>query len=156
MADYSETKDYSKTKDYSYDIVLVGDAGVGKSSLLRRHIDGHFEPLYIATLGSAPAVELKFRTNYGVVRLLVTDTAGQEKFGDGFDGAVFVFDLTSRVSYRALKQWLPTNIPAVLCGNKFDIADTERYRKMRLKSIPRPFFAYYETSAKSQYNFCRF
>jgi small GTP-binding protein len=66
-------------KDQGYKIILVGDSGVGKSSLLLRFVDDIFPKSYIAPIG----VDFSFRTinlESEPTRLQVWDTAGQEKF----------------------------------------------------------------------------
>ena len=84
-----------------------------------------------------PAV---FHTNTGPIKFNVWDTAGQEKFGGLRDGyyiqaqcAIIMFDVTSRVTYKNVPNWhrdlvqVCENIPIVLCGNKVDIKDRNKY-----------------------------
>ena len=121
--------------------------------------------LITATLG-CEVHSLKFSTNYGELILNVWDTAGQEKFGglrDGYyvgsKGAIIMFDVTSRITYRSTSVWhrditrVCENIPIVLCGNKVDVKD----RKVRPKNITfhrrHPNIQYYDISSKSSYNF---
>ena len=60
-------------------LVVVGDGGVGKTTLVKRHLTGEFEKKYIPTLG-VEVHPLKFNTNCGMLTFNVWDTAGQEKF----------------------------------------------------------------------------
>ncbi|KAL7646456.1 UNVERIFIED_CONTAM: hypothetical protein RMT77_003369 [Armadillidium vulgare] len=116
-----------------YKIVLVGDGGTGKSSFASRLNDGGFRKDYIATLGIEKH-EILVETSQGNFKLIICDTAGQEKVGplrdsyyEGIDGAVLFFDVTSRVTYKNVPLWhkdvtrVASNIPVVLCGNKMDI-----------------------------------
>ena len=80
----------------TYKVVLVGDGGVGKTTLLTRINDGHFDQCYIATLG----VEVQ-PVRIGDAVFNVWDCAGQERFrglGDGYyigaQAAIFTFDET--------------------------------------------------------------
>jgi len=88
--------------EVEWKLVLVGDGGVGKTTLVKRHLTGEFEKKYIPTLG-VEVHPLKFTTNCGVICFNVWDTAGQEKMGGLRDGyyiqgecAIIMFDVTSR------------------------------------------------------------
>ncbi len=150
----------------TYKVVCVGEDGVGKTAFLKRHSTGEFDPKYVATMG-VEIVPLTFYTNKGPVCFNVWDCAGQEKFkglGDGYwvgaDAVVVFFDVTSRRTYKSVARWIAkvrkmcgNDIPIVVCGNKNDVKDTDR--KVKLRDIhPDPTWcAYYDVSAKSNYNF---
>jgi len=70
----------SKQPEAEFKLVLVGDGGVGKTTFIKRHITGEFERKYVATLG-VEVRPLDFDTNFGKIRFIVWDTAGQEKTG---------------------------------------------------------------------------
>lgn len=147
-----------------FKLVLVGDGGVGKTTLVKRHLTGEFEKKYIPTLG-VEVHPLIFNTNCGKVIFNVWDTAGQEKFGGLRDGyyiqgncAIIMFDVTSRITYKNVPNWhrdivrVCENIPIVLTGNKVDIKDrlvkarnVQFHRKKNLQ--------YFDISARSNYNF---
>merc|ERR1712061_377799 len=147
-----------------FKLVLVGDGGVGKTTLVKRHLTGEFEKKYVATLG-VEVHPLCFHTNRGVIRFNVWDTAGQEKFGGLRDGyyiqgqcAVIMFDVTSRITYKNVPNWhrdivrVCENIPIVLVGNKVDVKD----RQVKAKQIQfhrKRNLQYYDLSARSNYNF---
>lgn len=148
----------------TFKVVLVGSAGCGKTTFLKRHRTGQFETRYLSTIG-CEVHPLSFNTNYGKVILSVWDCAGQEKFQglkEGYytkaDAGIVMFDLTSSLSYRDvqlttadLKLSLP-NVPLVICGNKSD----ELERKVRAKDIILHRLIgckYYDISAKTNYNF---
>jgi GTP-binding nuclear protein Ran len=69
----------------TFKCVLVGDGGIGKTTFVKRLISGEFEKKYIATLG-VEVRSLEFNTTRGMIRFMVWDTAGQEKFGGLRDG----------------------------------------------------------------------
>jgi len=147
-----------------FKLVLVGDGGVGKTTLVKRHLTGEFEKKYIPTLG-VEVHPLKFTTNCGPLVFNVWDTAGQEKFGGLRDGyyisgqsAVIMFDVTSRITYKNVPNWhrdivrVCENIPIVLVGNKVDVKD----RQVKAKNIQfhrKRNLQYYDLSARSNYNF---
>lgn len=147
-----------------FKLVLVGDGGVGKTTLVKRHLTGEFEKKYIPTLG-VEVHPLRFSTNAGPLSFNVWDTAGQEKFGGLRDGyyiqgqcAVIMFDVTSRITYKNVPNWhrdivrVCENIPIVLVGNKVDVKD----RQVKAKNIQfhrKRNLQYYDLSARSNYNF---
>jgi len=146
-----------------FKLVLVGDGGVGKTTLVKRHLTGEFEKKYIPTLGVE--VNLKFSTNCGPLTFNVWDTGGSEKFGGLRDGyyiqgqsALIMFDDTSRITYKNVPNWhrdivrICENIPTVLVGNKVDVRD----RQVKAKTIQfhrKRNLQYYDLSARSNYNF---
>ncbi|CAD7976649.1 unnamed protein product [Amoebophrya sp. A25] len=145
-------------------LVLVGDGGVGKTTLVKRHLTGEFEKKYIPTLG-VEVHPLKFATNCGVICFNVWDTAGQEKMGGLRDGyyiqgecAIIMFDVTSRITYKSVPEWYKDivrvceNIPIVLVGNKVDVKD----RQVKARNIQfhrKRNLQYYDLSARSNFNF---
>ena len=94
-------KDY----DFLYKLVIVGDTGVGKSSLLLRFADNQFYENYLATIG----VDFRFKTmniDGKLVKFQIWDTAGQERFRTitsayykGSHGILLVYDMTVGQSY---------------------------------------------------------
>ena len=93
------------------------------------------------------------------------DCAGQEKFGglkDGYytgaDGAICMFDLTSRVTFANVLKWetdvknVTGDIPIIICGNKEDIKD-RKVTHTEIKELLPADAKYYDISARSNYNF---
>merc|ERR1712110_507414 len=142
----------------------VGDGGVGKTTLVKRHLTGEFEKKYVATLG-VEVHPLVFHTNRGPIRFNVWDTAGQEKFGGLRDGyyiqgqcAIIMFDVTSRLTYKNVPTWyrdlvrVCETIPIVLCGNKVDVK-SRQIKPRQVTFHRKKNLQYHEISAKSNYNF---
>jgi Ras-related protein Rab-1A len=98
--------------DYLFKLVVIGDAGVGKSSILLRFADDFFSESYLTTIG----VDLRFRTisvDGKKIKLQIWDTAGQERFKTmtsayyrGSEGVLVVYDPTDRNSFDHVDTWL--------------------------------------------------
>jgi small GTP-binding protein len=124
-------------KSYIYKICVVGDGGVGKTSMVLRYCENTFKENYIMTIGSnfsTKTVELPDYPQFQV-KLQIWDLAGQKHFSfvrppfyRGATGIVYVFDLTRRSSFANLNEWknevekVVGQKPALLVGNKIDIA----------------------------------
>jgi len=148
--------------------VVVGDGGVGKTSMVLRYCENTFKENYIMTIGSnfsTKQIELEEYPNY-LVKLQLWDLAGQKHFSfvrppfyRGATAIVYVFDLTRRSSFQNILDWktevekvIGDGKPTVLVGNKIDLAEQGNREvgegdgealKDEINSI-----AYYETSAK--------
>lgn len=120
-----------------YKIVLLGDAGVGKSCLALQYADNTFTPNFLSTLGVE--FKTKIETVHGKrVKLQIWDTAGQERFRTitesyyrGASGVLLVFDLTVMSSFEHITSWLKEidhqvseDYVKVLVGNKTDLPHT--------------------------------
>jgi len=148
--------------DHLFKLLMIGDSGVGKSSLLLRFADNTFTGNYITTIG----VDFKIRTiliNGERVKLQIWDTAGQERFRTitstyyrGTHGVIVVYDVSSGESFANVKRWLheiEQNCDVVnklLVGNKDDMPD----RKVVLTEDAKRFadqmgIQLFETSART-------
>jgi Ras-related protein Rab-1A len=102
-------KDY----DHLYKTVIIGNSGVGKSSILIRFAEGQFQDNYLATIG----VDFRFKTTVvdgKNVKFQIWDTAGQERFRTitsayyrGSQAILIVFDVTDALSFADItKFWM--------------------------------------------------
>ena len=116
-------------------IVLLGEAGVGKTSIITRYISGSFSQVVMTSTGSsfvAKKIELDDKKK---VKLQIWDTAGQERyrslakiFYQSAAVAVLVYDVTLKKSFEQLKEyWVkeikdnaPDNIIIAIAANKSD------------------------------------
>lgn len=119
--------------DSAFKIVLVGDAGVGKTTYVKRLLGDDFKMPYTATFGSKRHL-VHFNASYGNVIFNVWDTAGQEKFSGvrenyykNADAAIVMYDVNSLISYKNVQWWcdeirtVNPDLPIVIVGNKCDI-----------------------------------
>ena len=93
-------------------VLFVGDANVGKTSLLFRYIDGQFPEKHLSTVGVEYRIKI-FQFRGFNIKLMIWDTAGQERFHSitnnyfhNADGAFFVYDITNRNSFSNIKKWI--------------------------------------------------
>jgi len=148
---------------YSFRVLVVGDPGVGKTSLIKRFTKGYFCENNTSTVGVD--VDSRILDIQGDrVKLHCTDTAGQEKFRGltqsyyrNADAVVLVFDITNRGTFASIPQWLVNvhtyagqNIVKVLVGNKTDLKGASRKVTTRSAANLAEFedLLYLETSAK--------
>ena len=128
--------DSTNQKCYKLKIILIGDSGVGKTSLLCRYMGENFDsdkPCTIYADYKIKAIKIDSLTSAEIV---IWDTCGQEKyksmtrqFFKDTQGVILMFDVCDIRSFSNLNKWLeeiPKNsdqekIPTVLCGNKSDL-----------------------------------
>ena len=144
-------------------VVVIGDASVGKTSILNQLIDNKFNEFEASTVG----MNYQLFTNDvdGIhVEMQIWDTAGQEKFRSlgtvyfrNSIGAIVVFDLTSRSSFYNLGKWVSaftdvaeSDAVIFIVGNKCDLKDEISLQKSEvLEWVESNGYKYFETSAKT-------
>ncbi|KAG8236488.1 hypothetical protein J437_LFUL016399 [Ladona fulva] len=129
-------------------VIILGDSGVGKTSLMNQFVNKKFSNQYKATIGAdflTKEVQVDDRTvtmqalTYFCLNNTIWDTAGQERFQSlgvafyrGADCCVLVFDVTAPNTFKSLDSWRdefliqasprdPENFPFVVLGNKVDL-----------------------------------
>ncbi|KAJ2474199.1 SF3a splicing factor complex subunit [Coemansia sp. RSA 2322] len=118
---------------YVAKLIIIGDMGCGKSSLLRQFTEDTFSEKTNHTIGVEFGTKI-VEVDGERVKIQAWDTAGQERFRSvtrsyyrGSIGTIFVYDITNRESFENLDKWLvdarqltaPHSI-FVLVGNKAD------------------------------------
>ena len=122
--------------DYKFKISIIGDPGVGKTSLILRFTKKAFRRKYIPTLGVVVS-DRTFKIDNSIVQLVIWDIAGQVKFETmrrqfylGTDGVFLIFDLTSSKSFDSIPRWYQDietqlkktrEIIGFIVGNKNDL-----------------------------------
>ncbi|XP_043977757.1 ras-related protein rab7 isoform X2 [Gambusia affinis] len=145
--------------------ILIGNSGVGKSSVMNRYVDNRFTNMYRATIGT-DFFSKAVRVNGSTVTLQIWDTAGTERFQSlgtplyrGSQCCMLVFDVTSLTSFSALEMWRkeflvqgepqdPEDFPFVVLGNKTDLSNREVSRKKAMQWCEEIGAEYFEGSAK--------
>lgn len=148
--------------DETYKLVIVGDAGVGKTALLLKYFEDKFNAQSRATINFD--YKTKIIIKGGVrVKLEIWDTAGQERFQSlsrtyirGAHGILLVYDCTERDTFANVKNWMasldemsePDVVPRILVGNKCDrAADKVIQRQTGQDLAERYKLQFFETSA---------
>eukprot|EP00009_Paramoeba_aestuarina_P007899 CAMPEP_0201520624 /NCGR_PEP_ID=MMETSP0161_2-20130828/11999_1 /ASSEMBLY_ACC=CAM_ASM_000251 /TAXON_ID=180227 /ORGANISM="Neoparamoeba aestuarina, Strain SoJaBio B1-5/56/2" /LENGTH=219 /DNA_ID=CAMNT_0047919067 /DNA_START=15 /DNA_END=674 /DNA_ORIENTATION=- len=125
-----------------FKILVVGEPGAGKTSIIKRYVHGIFTNHYKATIGVDFALKVINWDDKTVVRLQLWDIAGQERFGSMTRvyykeavGAFVVFDISRQETFEEVKKWKADidskvflgkgNIPVVLLANKVDLDRSE-------------------------------
>lgn len=132
----------STSADATIKVLLIGDSGVGKSSLMLRFAADTFSDDISATIGIDFKVkEVAVRGDDGTtstVKMQIWDTAGQERFRTltssyyrGAHAVILVYDVNSKESFEHLERWLEEahsfcsdrQVQYLLVGNKIDLAE---------------------------------
>ncbi|EEC01629.1 GTP-binding protein RAB-32, putative [Ixodes scapularis] len=127
-------------REHLYKILVIGDLGTGKTSIIKRYVHQFFSHHYRATIGVDFALKVINWDENTLIRLQLWDIAGQERFGNMTRvyykeavGAFIVFDVTRSQTFEAVKKWKMdldskvqqpegNSIPCVLLGNKCDMS----------------------------------
>ncbi|CAN9498199.1 unnamed protein product [Ophioblennius macclurei] len=151
-------------------VILLGDGGVGKSSLMNRYVTNKFDSHLFHTIG-VEFLNKELDVDGHRVTLQIWDTAGQERFRSlrtpfyrGSDCCLLTFSLDDSQSFHNLANWKkeftyyadvkdPKNFPFVVLGNKLDVPErqvsAEDARTWCCENGGHPYF---ETSAKDAVN----
>ncbi|KAI9202506.1 rab family protein [Polychytrium aggregatum] len=115
-------------------LVLLGEAAVGKSSLVLRFVNNEFQENKEPTIGAAFLTQ-KCKLDDKIIKFEIWDTAGQERFHSlapmyyrNAQAAIVVYDITKAASLEKAKSWVKElqrqanpNIVIALVGNKLDL-----------------------------------
>ncbi|KAM4806457.1 ras-related protein Rab-42 [Urocitellus parryii] len=157
---------------YQFRIALLGEAAVGKTSLLRRYVAG--APGLETESEPEPTVGVEFYsralqlTAGPRVKLQLWDTAGQERFRcitrsfyRNVVGVLLVFDVTNRKSFEHIPDWHqevkstqgPNKVIFLLVGHKSDLQSTRCVSTQEAEELAASLgMAFVETSAKNNCN----
>jgi len=146
---------------------VIGEAAVGKTSLIRRFVLDRFEDRYIATLGTkttAKELQIKIDKETTILKLQIWDVLGLRCFSTlqkstykGANGAFIVLDLTRKGTLSTFVSWLSSlyevagEVPVVVLANKKDLK--AEFGRSEIEKVVMDYgFPYYLTSAKTGEN----
>ena len=161
-----DEKEYEQNlKTVEYKIILLGDSGVGKTSIIKKFINNEFNEDIKCTIDIDSLYKsIKIDKNL-YTKLKIYDTAGQEKYRSlikkyyqGTDGIILVFDLTNENSFNKLKSWInevsdnTEKAQIILVGNKADLIERKIDEETAENFAKQRDMKYIETSAKEGTN----
>jgi len=156
--------------EHLFKILVVGDIGTGKTSIIKRYVHNIFSMHYKSTIGVEFALKVINWDPKTEIRLQLWDIAGQERFGNMTRvyykeavGAIVVFDVTRIATFEAAAKWKSDidskvtvgveekPIPVILLANKIDMAKdgfVKSPSQMDQYCKENNFVGWFETSAK--------
>ena len=153
--------------DLSFKMIVIGDAGVGKSCLTTKAAKGIFDDTYSATVGFE-FLTFNVKLNDKVIKLQIWDTCGQEiyrslisSFYRNASLAMMVYSIDSKESFIHIETWLKEvklqsnpDIKIFLIGNKADLEEQREVKLEEAKQYKNENDIHYfcETSAKNGLN----
>lgn len=156
-----------ETFDYLFKIVLIGDAGVGKTCVVQRFKSGTFLEKQHSTIG----VDFTMKTlniDGKKVKLQVWDTAGQERFRTitqsyyrSANGVIIAYDITKKETFCNVPRWIEDvqkyaggSVICILLGNKKDLEQIREvdYEDAQALSSHHAMLECIEVSAKDSTN----
>ncbi|MGH0154495.1 UNVERIFIED_CONTAM: hypothetical protein FKN15_027614 [Acipenser sinensis] len=157
------TVDSDDAFDFLFKIVLIGDAGVGKTCVVQRFKSG----IFVERQGSTIGVDFTMKTmdiQGKRVKLQIWDTAGQERFRTitqsyyrSANGAIIAYDISKKGTFASVPRWIEdvkkyagSNIVQLLIGNKSDLTELREVPFEEAQALASQFdvFDTVETSAK--------
>ena len=152
-------------------ICLLGDPGVGKTSLIKKYVYDIFEDRYISSIGTKitkKMLSLKYMCNKPniLLTLMIWDMAGQDDFYElraiyyqGADGAIIVCDVTRKETLYNVNSWInglfkvTEKVPIIMLANKNDLKVQASFTDFEIKNISEIIGSvYFFTSAKTGEN----
>ena len=120
---------------YQFKIILLGDSGVGKTSLISRYMDEEFTENRPCTINTDFTIKSMIIDEYSSAQITIWDTCGQERYRSiarGYfkdaHGILLIYDVTDKRSFTDLDIWIEEikkntikeDISIILIGNKTD------------------------------------
>ena len=148
---------------------MLGDPGVGKTSLIRRFVNDEFSDDYLSTIGtkvSEKELRLKKDDSDIVLHLVIWDIAGQQSFTSvapslfkGSQGALIICDVTRKQTLDDLHNWVYNlnknagKVPFVVLINKWDLSDKRSFEVVDVERVAQGHESCcLQTSAKTGHN----
>jgi small GTP-binding protein len=148
-------------------IVLIGEAGVGKTCIISRFINNTYRENNITTTGASYASKVVTFPEYGnrKINFEIWDTAGQEKFRSinqlfykEASICILVYDMTRESTFNALQDYwcqqildnTPKNTVVGIAGNKCDLIENEKVSEEKGKNLANEINAIYESTSAAK------
>ncbi len=154
-------------RNFVFKILVGGDGAAGKTTLLRKYVDGTFDESSIATIGVDFFIKQVIYEDIGNCTLQLWDLGGQERFRHlleafimGAKAALLLFDLTKMPKIDHILNWVNIvrlhefDLPIILVGTKLDLEEFIAVDDDSAKSIKNTFnmIDYIKTSSKTGFN----
>ena len=154
------------TYDEKIQLIMIGESGVGKTSLIRRYTNNIFNSTHLETIG-IEFYNREERINDQIIQIKIWDTAGQEIFHSltknfyrKADGIIIVYDITNRESFEKVQDWIKSvydnsdtykEIQMILVGNKIDLEENREVTKEEGIKLGKYYeIDFFEASAKNE------
>ena len=151
---------------YSCKVILLGQGGVGKTSVIRRYVEKAFSHDYKTTVGSNFLLKRLVIDSATRMTMQIWDLSGQDSFREirtqyflYSHAAIMVYDLTRSETLSKLDKWYldfkekAGDVPLMLFGNKCDLTNERAVNHETAEKKAREFNAtYFETSALNGQN----
>ena len=143
-------------------VVILGEPGVGKTSIISRYVTNQFSPVVISTTGASYSTKILKIDDENSIKFQIWDTAGQERFRSlakifyqNAVAVILVYDITVRETFEQLqKYWIkeieenaPTDIILALAANKSDMYENELVDLHEGKELARQLNAIFKSTS---------
>jgi len=157
MSDEEENDDFTVCK-----VVLLGETGVGKTSIISRYVHNNFSEVLMSTTGASFATKKLEIDSEHKIKFQIWDTAGQERFRSlakifyqNASVAILVYDITRRDTFDKIKNfWIkeikenaPSDIILALAGNKSDNYENEVVNLSEGKKLAKEIDAIFQSTS---------
>lgn len=150
----------------SFKVFIVGDPGVGKTSMMLRFIDDTFLEDTAPTSGGQPGKKRQIEVDGKNVEMILFDTDGQERFGNitcslyqGMHGFIIAYDVNNTETFKAVDNWVAemeryarSDVVVFMVGNKTDLDNRQVSAETAEKFAQDKGYPFMETSAKTGEN----
>ncbi len=147
---------------FAYKIVMVGDFGVGKTSLVKRFVDNSFSEDYLSSIGVSMSKK-SLRTDDGIEStMMLWDIEGKTEYKPifkqylmGAKAFIIVADLTRQETIESIKEHIKTcheivkDAPICIALNKCDLQQSSLTTQEELSELSSSIVGIYKTSAKN-------
>ncbi|MHA1267175.1 MAG: GTP-binding protein [Candidatus Helarchaeota archaeon] len=153
-------------REYVFKVVIIGDAGVGKTTTTVQFAHSKFESEYKPTIGVS-IVKNEYWIEKDLVNFQIWDIAGQSFWKDmrkiyygGAQGCLILYDVTRPSSFQNIQYWksevdtfISNAVPCLLCANKIDLDDIRKISREEGERLAQELeIPYIEISAKTSQN----